>query len=196
MAELHTPDLVNIEAIAQNDVRFYAAIGAAVSLAAALELQYFDLFSTAIGLPENKAARIFYFIKTAGQRRILAERAIEGTLDENGDKVWKSLLQRITAATGDSGSRNFLSHNPVRSIVKQEDGLFAPGVFEEALFEGGALTTEYLVEQDHIQILAGEKRERSINTTQALTYCHEVQKLITDISSFLQRYKGGDFVRD
>jgi hypothetical protein len=131
MADQHVPDLNAIRTLPNPEIKFYATIGAVISLGAALELAYFDVFEKATKLNQTMAASIFYEVKNTSARRDIADSAMRVALHGHPElPAWADLYKQITGVTGGSGERNLLGHN----VVKKEESWPTPSGFL-----GGAL---------------------------------------------------------
>ena len=188
MAKPHTPDLDAIRALPDPSIRFYTIIGAIISLASAIEGQFFEFFRLASRLSRRKAASIFFVIHTSGTRRVMADKVMRLTLSEDGLKRWKKLIHKVGEATGDNGLRNFLSHTPLNHDL-------VPGPFDREDFDPDDFETEtedYFVEQDANQVLAGAKKPRREDFESALAHCRELIALLGELDSFMASYELGD----
>lgn len=192
MAKHHIPDLDAIGRVDNPEVRFFAAVGAVMSLASAIEVRYFDLFLAATKIPRKRAATIFYTIITAGNRRVLVNRVMKLTLNDEGGTLWRKLLHDLGEATGEKGYRNFLGHSPVRRTVT--DGPFDGDFFAPECFQ--TETEDYVAEQDQHQVLSGDRAHRTADYRAALDYARELITLAGRIEAFLTRYELGDFRRN
>ena len=76
MPRPHIPNLDDIKS-ANEEIRFYALAGAIMSLAAGLELTYFDVFERATKINRDLAASIFYRILNAATRRDMTNAAVQ-----------------------------------------------------------------------------------------------------------------------
>jgi hypothetical protein len=79
MAKPHIPNLSDIKSLPNEEIRFYALAGAIMSLAAGLELSYFDLFERATRIKRDTAARVFYLITNASTHRDMANAVVSDT---------------------------------------------------------------------------------------------------------------------
>jgi hypothetical protein len=80
---MQTPHIPNLGVIksANEEIRFYALAGAIMSLAAGLELTYFDVFERATKINRELAASFFYKRWSASTRRDIADAAVQRALD-------------------------------------------------------------------------------------------------------------------
>jgi hypothetical protein len=168
MARPHIPDTNAIRSLVNNaEIRFYALAGAIISLAAGLELIYFDLFERATRLLHDTAARNFYQVSSATARRDMAKAAVSsmiaGTslLDE-----WDTLCKHIAELTGKNNQRNLLAH--ARILRQVEQGPVVPSGFL------GLTTTSYRVEQDAALILAGKRKPATEDFNSLFIYCEKL----------------------
>jgi hypothetical protein len=207
MAAPHIPDLVSILALPNPEIKFYAIIGAVISLGAGLELAYFDVFEKATRLDRKMAASIFYKIKNTGTRRDVADIAMRLALDGKQELTeWIALYQRIKTVTGSSGERNLAGH----SIVKKEitETLTPPGFgsghdpYEQVYNPRRTLTgtgdnwmlglailqeARYYISQDQTQIMAGTQKPRDADFESLFDTCNAVIGVLTDLETLLNR---------
>jgi hypothetical protein len=195
MTTHHLPDLEAINAVTNREVRFYAMLGALVSVTAAVELVLFDVFEKAAGLPQGMAAKIFYGTNSTGARRDIALAAMTEHLAGKSEVAeWTGLSGRIVAATGNSADRHLVAHNPVGMAMEMiEIGL---GTYHDDLgtiqVVGPPGTVaqvsrrEFSVTQDAIQILARKRKADEVDF-QALTgSCKAAITLLSDLEAFLE----------
>lgn len=192
MAKPHIPDLEAIKELQGADIRFYAIIGAIMSVAAAIEGRFFDFFRLATRLSRKRAASIFYVIRTAGTRRIMADKVMRTVLSADGLKEWSVLIERVGQATGDNGLRNFLGHSPLSSDLVP--GPFDPAIFDPAIFD--TEREEYFIEQDNNHVLSGDKKYRREDFDSALEHCRELIALLRALDAFMGGYELGDYRRN
>jgi hypothetical protein len=185
MATPHIPDLDSIRALPNQEIKFYAIIGAVISLGAGLELAYFDVFEKATSLDRKMAASIFYEVRNTSTRRDIADKAMHCALDGRQELTeWAALFVRILTVTGNAGERNLAGHSVV---TKKNDRNFKtdwarwqlwlvsdgyeevynprrtlPGGLGRALLQ----EARYYISQDQIQIMAGKNQ-----WTRILTLC-------------------------
>jgi len=189
-AKSHIPNVAAITALKDREIAFLAATGAAMSLAAGLEVSYFRVFQKAVNLAEPVAARVFYAVMNASTRRDMADAAIRPTLSDPARLRWIGIFDRIRGATGGSGHRNLLGHAPV---LKQEatEGVFDANIFEPEVFDCGR-EERFVVAQDEIQILAGKKKPREEDFNSVVNYCLGVIAILEDLDCFMDAYENGD----
>jgi hypothetical protein len=124
MATPHNPNLSAVQALPNPEIKFYAIIGAVMSLGTGLELAYFDVFEKATRLDQKMAASIFYKILNTSTRRDVADIAMRIALDGRKELTeWIALYDRIKTVTGSSGERNLAGHSVVK---KRNDRNFNP----------------------------------------------------------------------
>lgn len=191
MARPHIPDLVNIRALESDEIKFYAVIGAAVSLTAGLELALFDVFEKATGLGHIIAAKIFYGTQNTGARRDIA-------LTTMGEKLasahtmpaeWDILKGRIVSATGQSAVRHLVAHNVVHMNTTIEFGRSQQGEAFGPLGQEKFTSTrsEFSVSQDGLQVLAANRKPNKADFEALFSFCENVLTLLNDLDIFLAR---------
>jgi hypothetical protein len=104
-----SPNLKAIDQTADFNVRFYAIIGAATSLAAELEFDLFDLYQEASGLEGRAAAAIFHRYVKFSHKRDTVDRAMRETNATELD--WSETLQMLNDVGGKGTARNLVGHN-------------------------------------------------------------------------------------
>lgn len=182
MARPHIPNMSDIKSLANKEIRFYALAGAIMSLAAGLELAYFDLFERATKINRDIGASFFYLILNASTRRDMTNAAVSGTLTGNPllDE-WMALYERITKLTGMNSQRNLLGHAVIRQNVSVSHGA---GI--SMGFLGLTETTiSYHVEQDAELLLAGHQKASAADFDSLFIYCEEIIAVLGDLDSFL-----------
>lgn len=190
MTEAHIPSIAALEAVQDPEVAFYAVVGAAMSLAANLELSYFRVFYAAAGLGQETAARVFYAVRNASTRRDMADAAIRSKLSHEGREKWINLYGRIVRATGNSGHRNLIGHARVLRQEAEEGG-FDPNDFDPDDFDCGT-EERFTVVQDETQVMARTQKERSEDFESLLDYCRELVSIIGEMESFMNGYERGE----
>ena len=184
MPRPHIPNLNGIKSVADGEIRFYALAGAIMSLAAGLELAYFDVLERATKINRDTAASFFYMVLNASTRRDMANAAVCRVL--NGNPIlseWSALYKRITKLTGTNGDRNLLGH----AVIRQEV-LTRQGPISSSGFLGLTETTlSYRVEQDAALLLAGRHRASAADLDSLLAYCEEIISVLSDLDAFLDK---------
>jgi hypothetical protein len=128
MATPHIPDLDYIRALPNQEVKFYAIIGAVISLGAGLELAYFDVFERATRLDRKMAASLFYEVRNTSTRRDIADKAMHCALDGRQELTeWRALFARILTVTGNAGERNLAGHSVVTKKMTETLKPTGPG---------------------------------------------------------------------
>ena len=203
MATPHIPDLVSIRALPNSEIKFYAILGAVMSLGAGLELAYFDVFEKATRLDRKMAASLFYKILNTSTRRDMADVAMRLALDGRQELTeWIALYERIKTVTGQSGERDLAGH----SVVKKEmtDTLMPTGfgTYEQVYNPRRTLVgtgdnwmlgrvilqeARYYISQDHIQIMAGTKKPRDADFKSLFSTCNTVIDVLNDLDALLKR---------
>src|SRR5262245_7065463 len=139
------PDLNRLEELEDKEVRFYALVGAIVSLSAALEQTFIEIFQNATGLNRKLSATLLYKNRNSSVQRDLAIEAMRQHLDKDYRlQEWRDISAMVVAATGDKGARNLVGHVCVGLTVILSVG-------------SGKTTEEYYVMQDSDRVLAGDK---------------------------------------
>jgi hypothetical protein len=184
MQRPHVPNLDDLKSLANEEIRFYALAGAIMSLAAGLELAYFDVFERATKINRDIAASFFYRILNASTRRDMTNAAVCRVLDGNPIlSEWSALYERITKLTGRSSERNLLGHAVIRQEVLTKQGPISSsgflGLMETAI--------SYRVEQDAALLLAGQRKARAADFDSLLAYCQEIISVLSDLDSFLAK---------
>jgi hypothetical protein len=190
MATPHIPNLSAIKTVEDPEVAFYAVVGAAMSLAANLELSYFRVFYGATGLAKASAARVFYAVRNASTRRDMADAAIRPTLSDEARAEWIKIYGGIVSATGTAGHRNLIGHARV-SRQEATDGPFDPEFFDPAVFDTGT-EEQFFVEQDDIQVMAQTQKPRKEDFDSLLAYCRRVIDTLIALEDFMDAYESGD----
>jgi soluble lytic murein transglycosylase-like protein len=183
MPKPHIPNLDDIKS-ANEEIRFYALAGAIMSLAAGLELTYFDVFERATKINRDLAASIFYRILNARTRRDMTNAAVQRALDGNPIlSEWSALYERITKLTGRSSQRNLLAHAVIRQEVITKQGPISSsgflGLMETAI--------RYRVEQDAALLLAGQREARTADFDSLFAYCEEIISVLSDLHAFVAK---------
>lgn len=182
----HIPDLAALRALPNHEVRFYATVGAAISLAAALELTFIDIFHAATGLDRALAAKIMYQNRNASYRRDAADAAMRHKLrSDTRLQSWEALAKRIVAATGNSGARNLVGHTTVSHHVIEGHLLGGAPLGAAPLGGSVVLGEHFYVEQDADRILAGIEKPRSEDFNSLIAYCNELIDLLSSVDAFL-----------
>ncbi len=188
MAKHHIPRLGAIQTLPNKEIRFYATVGAAISLAAGLELSFLDIFQKATGMDRELAALIMYNNRNASYRRDAADVAMLYKLRKSPKLAdWEAIRTRIVAATGKGGARNLVGHTAVSKTTIQFGGAYGEDSYSEAPYSGTMSEEQFFVEQDQDKVLAGIEKARKEDFASLLTYCTELIKLIGDIDDFLNR---------
>lgn len=184
MPRPHVPNVDDLKSLANGEIRFYAVAGAIMSLAAGLELAYFDVFERATKINRDIAASFFYQILNASTRRDMTNAAVCRVLDGNPIlSEWSALYERIKKLTGKSSERNLLAHAVIRQEVVTKQGPISSSGFL-GLTE---TTISYRVEQDAALLLAGRQKARATDIDSLLAYCEEIISVLGDLDRFLAK---------
>jgi hypothetical protein len=180
----HVPNLDDIKSLPNEEIRFYALAGAIMSLAAGLELAYFDVFERAANINRDTAASFFYQVLSASTRRDMTNAAVCRVLDGNPIlSEWSALYGRIKKLTGTHSDRNLLGH----AVIRQEV-LTKQGPISSSGFLGLTETTiSYRVEQDAALLLAGRHKAREADFASLLAYCEDIISVLSDLDTFLTK---------
>jgi hypothetical protein len=186
MARSHFPDLDAIAELANTEIRFYAIVGAVVSLTSALEHRLVDIFQKALGIDAEQAKAMLMDIRASSVQRDLALTAMDFKVrsDTQLAGAWSSLRARVTSTTGGGGERNIVSHNPVSSYVAASGAL--GGAPLGTLPLGGGIIWEYFV-QVPPERLSGKKPPRSADFNSLTRAARALVSLIQDTDTFLNR---------
>jgi soluble lytic murein transglycosylase-like protein len=179
----HIPNLGDIKS-ANEEIRFYALAGAIMSLAAGLELSYFDVFERATKINRDLAASIFYRILNTSTRRDMTNAAVQRALEGKPiSSEWSALYERIMKLTGGSSARNLLAHAVIRQEVITKQGPISSsgflGLMETAI--------SYRVEQDAALLLAGQREARTADFDSLFAYCEEIISVLSDLHAFVAK---------
>jgi hypothetical protein len=184
MPRSHVPNLDDIKSLANEEIRFYALAGAIMSLAAGLELAYFDVFERATKINRDLAASFFYKIFSAWTRREMTDAAVRRVLEGNPIlSEWSALYERIKGLTGGSSARNLLAHAVIRQEVLTKQGPISSSGFL-GLME---TTISYRVEEDAALLLAGQRPARAADFDSLLGYCEDIIMVLSDLDTFLTK---------
>jgi len=182
MARPHIPNVNDIKSLPNDEIRFYALVGAIMSLAAGLELAYFDLFERATKINRDTGASFFYLILNASTRRDMTHVAVSGALVGNPLLAdWMTLYGRIKKLTGSNSQRNLLAHAVIQQAVSVKQGPIMPSGFL-GLTE---TTISYHVEQDAALLLAGRHKPQTADFDSLFTYCEDIIAVLRDLDEFL-----------
>ena len=112
MAAPHIPDLDAIRELKNPEIKFYAIVGALISLDARLESAYFHVFEKATQLKQSAAAVVFFKTK---ERREMTDSAMRKRLADRPELTeWTALYDRMKSR---GGHRNLVGHNVVQKEV-------------------------------------------------------------------------------
>lgn len=188
MAGHHVPDLDAIQQLPNQEIRFYATIGAAISLASALELSFLDIFQKATGLDRGLCAQIMYNNRNASYRRDAANVAMRHKLQKDQRlPAWDAISTRIVSATGNSGARNLVGHTAVSKTSIHYVSALAEAPLGSTPLAGGMRLDQYFVIQDQDKILAGIEKPRKEDFTSLIKYCRDLNALLNDLDAFLDQ---------
>jgi hypothetical protein len=181
MAKTHPPDL---DAIANSEIKFYAIVGAVISLTSALEHRIVDIFQKGLAISNEQASAMLADIRASSIQRDLALTAMQFKVrsDQALAAEWESLSTRITSATGQSGKRNVVGHNPVSSYAELSGAL--GGAPLGALPIGGGPVWQFFV-QVPSERLSGKKPHRTMDFKTLFDAAKSLAALVKDTDAFL-----------
>ncbi|MCH7889438.1 MAG: hypothetical protein IIA00_09190 [Proteobacteria bacterium] len=186
MARHHIPDLAALEALPNQEIKFYAIVGAVISLSAALELASVDVYQKSLGIERDLAIRLLYGIRSSSFRRDQANTAMRHRLSSDPKLAeWEKLYERIVVATGGKGTRNLLGHYPV-SRHTEGGSAYGFGAYSEGAYGEGP-TEKYRVSLSQDLILALNQAPKSKDFASLLGHCRELISLLNDIQDFLDQ---------
>jgi hypothetical protein len=184
MARSYTPDLDAIAELANSEVKFYAIVGAVVSLTSALEHRLVDIFQKSLSIGSEQATAMLIDIRASSVQRDLALTAMRFKIepDETLRTQWADLEGRIKTATGQSGKRNVVGHNPVSTHIAASGAISGAPI--SALPIGAGPTWQFLV---HVppERLIGKKPPRAVDFKTLLEAAKTLAALIRDVDTFL-----------
>ncbi len=177
----HIPSFDAIDDVKDTTVQFYAIIGVLVSLSAALELILFDLFVYGTGMPEEKAALIFYRVRSEEAHEGMTDAAVRSALSGHSALLmeWKALFKRMGPASDPARYRNLVAHNPVRKTIFLSQAMFALGAPHHIV--------THEVMQDRIQVRAKTRTDLKADYIALKAACLTLTQLHLDLTDFLQR---------
>ncbi len=180
----HIPNLDIIRALPNTEVKFYAIVGAAISLTAALELAFYDIFEKATGLARPMAGKIFYGTTALAARRDIAFAVMDLRLAGREDATeWAKLKIRMLTATGKSADRHLVAHNIVYAF--ERSGMSFGGIAFNNNPSPPVPTHEFWVTQDQVQVDVGARKPDKTNFGSLLIFCQEGATLLADLDAFL-----------
>jgi hypothetical protein len=167
MAHGHLPDLAAIYAVKDLGVRFYATVGACISLVAGVEHDLFDLYVDASGQSPDAAARVFYRHVKFSHKRDTVDSAVQAALSENQLlRKWNDLLHHVQQLAGPDAARNVLGHNSVSSELSFAMRKDVADIYEE-----------FRVNQNANVVLAGLRPERTETLDSLEKYAQQLRTL-------------------
>ena len=116
----HSPNLLAIRALTDQEIQFYAILGACVSLVSAVEHGLFECYISASGLLRSDAAAIFYKHVNYTHKRDTVDEAVRTAISSDARLLarWNELLSRAQGLLGPNGARNLLGHNYVQYNIE------------------------------------------------------------------------------
>lgn len=179
MAQIHLPDLAAIYRVEDLEVRFYATVGACISLVAAVEHDLFDLYMDASGLTPEQSAPVFYRFVKFSHKRDTADAAIRVALARNNLlTTWERLLHDVQALAGEDAARNVLGHNSVNTELEVK---LTP--------EGADVYERFVVDQNANQVLARMRRPRREDLNTLENYAQRLVTLRLRLTRFAPRLR-------
>jgi len=188
MAHPHIPDLAAIDALPNLEIRFYAILGAAISLSAGLELTYLDIFILGERIHPKAAAKVFY--ETAPKAKPMnaakqRDRALNAMsirlkpLKRDPLKAeWKILREAIVDITKKDTLRHLVAHN-VMMVV--ENGV---GIGDRAI--GDAPEQQFVVQQFVWKVNSGAQSQTA-DFISLLRFCRDLIQLLLRLDDFLRK---------
>src|ERR1044072_2259713 len=104
------------------EVRFFATIGAIVSLSGALERTLFQFFEKASGMSPNQAASKYYQARGGEARRMTDLAMCRLLVEKPALAQWNALYRRLGNAAETTRYRNLVAHNPVQRDIHTPHG--------------------------------------------------------------------------
>jgi hypothetical protein len=192
MAAPHIPDLDAIRGIKNPEIKFYAVVGALISLDARLESAYFHVFEKATQLKQSAAAAVFYKIKGTLKRRERTDAAMRKKLAGRPELTeWTALYTQMKSR---GGHRNLVGHNVVQKEVTHK---LAPSGFGGSGYGFGPLGMElgrvileepnFLVSEDQLQVLAGTRKPKKADFDSLFNACNALVGILNDLDALLNR---------
>jgi hypothetical protein len=191
----HLPDLHAIRSSDNQEMRFYAIVGAVISLGGALEVACFEIFRHALGLSEKHGASIFYKVESPSGRRDTAEAAMSAHLEGRPTelKEWNVLFARIKGLTGRVSDRNLLGHNIVHREFKKVPGFAAPSHSLLPAQIPFALNVSpmwfgewvFAVSQDETQASVSGRKQRRADFDALFKSAEEAKAVVLAVADFL-----------
>lgn len=168
-----TPDLNAIEATADLNVQFYAAIGAATSLAAEMEAELFRLYHSATGLSPEAASDLFHRSVAFKHKRDLAAAAVREAAPEALRDEWAATVEDISKLGGQGTARNLIGHNPAHCTVHTRLNGDGVDVF-----------VNIFVEQNPHQVSSGRRPQQRASYPALMDYCRDTVMCVNRIRRF------------
>ena len=176
----HFPNVTAIRAVEQDDIRFYAIVGACVSLVSAVEFGLFECYVAATGQAEKDAAIVFYRFNQYTHKRDVVDGAIRAIPNPSIAKQWDKLLIIVQSLLGPDGPRNLLAHNFISgdALVTFDDDTKQVGV-----------QIQFSTEQNAAQIAAGTRSKRSEDFESLATFASRLVGVRISLRKFNSRLR-------
>jgi hypothetical protein len=191
-AHHHIPNLAAIEALQDKELKFFAIIGATMSLSAALHSQFLNIFQIGTGLEREIAAKILYKVTNISFQRDNADTAMKHKLASDSRlKSWESLSERITKSTNTKNLRNLAGHAVTSSKIIETGG---SGMLGMGPISGGPLSTaptqekEFFIVSDEEIALIVNRDVLDADFPSLLRFCQELSALLEDLEIFLDQF--------
>jgi hypothetical protein len=148
--------------------QFYQGIGYAVNVWAHIDRQLFECVHWCLGSSEQKAAIIYYRLKSQSERIELTHELLKATDLGVYATEWQEIYAEIKRL---SPLRNILAHQPLhgQSILTNVSHIDPenPVRVESFLF----------VQTEEKELLRGERKAKRVDLPEVAKYCQEVQAL-------------------
>ena len=183
---MHQPNLSAIQKLTNKEVQFYAAIGAVVSLTAALELLLLEIFIKGSGWARRLAASFFFEkVRNTSTKRDMALAAMKHYLRHNEPLLaeWNKLSDRIVNATSNQSPRNLVSHNPASRTFHGGSMAGASPLGSGPL--GSAPEEQYFVSLP-AEVVALKRAPTRADINDLIRAAASVSQLIEDLKQFLR----------
>ena len=186
MTEYHVPDLTKIQNLTDKEIRFYAIVGASISLSSRLQIKLTDIFQKALNGDKDLAAKILHQLDSIALQRNIVDAAMRHHLQSDATNLdkWKSLNSKIKKLSNRKNPRNLVAHTPISTTVKT--GMAIGAVQPDGLSIGAVQAREeFQIVTDQLRILAREVPPREADFDSLLSHCEEAVQVVDEIDNFL-----------
>jgi hypothetical protein len=181
-ARTHLPDIDAVRAVSAPDIRFYAIVGACVSLVSTVERSLFDCYAIASGKSDADCAAEFYKYVRYEHKRCVVDLAIRSNCsDPSILRRWDNLLNVVDNLLGPNGARNLVAHN----VVDLRLTLF----FSEPSFEDLATEFEFSTSQNNLLVLLKRRAARTEDFESLAEYATRLKGLKLSLVRFSSRLR-------